>query len=90
MNSIFDPNYLRDDWLRGRLSFSVRRWLSFWWDVSDPSWVGEHVPLGVKLIMEEDGLVVREVNLVEVIHVELSDERWETIVAIVPGEDNFF
>lgn len=40
--------------------------------------------------MEEDGAVVGEMDLVEVIHVELSDEGGVAVVSVVLGEDDFF
>jgi hypothetical protein len=38
--------------------------------------------------VEEDGAVVGEVDLVEVVHVELADEGGVAVVAVVAGEDD--
>lgn len=51
--------------------------------------MADEVLLWVKSIMEEDGTMFREVDLVEVIHVELSDEGRISVMPVVLGEYDF-
>jgi hypothetical protein len=47
------------------------------------------VLLGVEFSVDEDGAVVAEMDLVEVIHVELAHEGGEAVVPEVLGQDDF-
>jgi len=40
--------------------------------------------------MAKDTFMVTEVNFVEIIHIELPDKRWESIVSEISRKDRFF
>ena len=52
--------------------------------------IGYFLLFGVELTVYEDAAMVSEMDLMEVIHVELPDEGWESIMSKVFGEDDFF
>ncbi len=47
------------------------------------------VLLRVEFVVDKDGAVVAEMDLVEVIHVELSDKGGEAVVPEILGQDDF-